>query len=258
MTCTILIAALVSASLATGAAAIAAQSGGAPGAVRFELSETRGAPGHAPAMRFAFQTVEIHQCATLEAALLVRGNIIVLGPFSLRALKGPCPPTVTPAFGSRTVSVANGRYVLSVLNGDTGTYEVGVSDSLITVEATGAARGATAAHAASLRIQPNTFALTCGSPREEPTFCPGVVRSLGSVPGVTVMNVPSGVHGWQQQANGFWVNEPTRYFRFASEAALSAAEMLISASARSVPKNAGFGLAIAVWDGRDFSAQPGP
>jgi hypothetical protein len=239
-----------------GASAFA-QSAGAPGPVSFQLSEARGAAGHAPVMRFAYQTAEIHQCATLESHLRVDGTTIVLGPFSLNALKGPCPPTVTPAFGAKSVSLANGRYTLRVVNADTGSYDVTVSDSLITVATTREAHGATAAYAAVLRIQANTFALTCGSPREDPKFCPGIVRALSGVAGVSAMSVPAGARGWQQQANGFWVNEPTHYFRYASDAALTEAEKLLAATMRSVPKNGGFGLAIAVSDGRDFYAPPG-
>jgi hypothetical protein len=208
-------------------------------------------------MRFVYQTVEIHQCATLETPVRVNGSAIVLGPFSLNALKGPCPPTVTPAFGARTVALTNGRYSLTVVNADTGTYEVDVNDSLISVSAVRAAHGATARYGSVLRIQANTFALTCGSPREDPKFCPVIVSTLAGASGIMPVSLPAGAHGWQPQANGFWVNEPTRYFRYATEAALMNAESILTASAISVPKDAGFGLAIAVSDGRDFFAPPG-
>ncbi len=229
-----------------------AQSADAVGPVSFELSEMRGAPGRAPVMRFVYETVEIHQCATLDVTLSVSGGTIVLGPFTARALSGPCPPTVTPAMGRREVTLANGSYSLSVVNRDTSTFRVEVTDAHINITRVRASEMASLRYASTMRVQANTFALTCGSPRETADFCPGIVQELSGIAGITAIAVAADVHGWQQQANGFWVNEPTRYFRFANATALTNAQRLLASRAYSLQKGAGYGLAIAIWDGNTF------
>jgi hypothetical protein len=242
----------ITTALGARALTIAAQSADAVGPVSFELSETRGAPGRAPVMRFVFETVEIHQCATLDVKLSVSGSAIVLGPFTARALTGPCPPTVTPAMGRKDVALANGSYSLSVVNRDTSTFRVEITDARIAITRVRASEMATLRYAAVMRIEPSTFALTCGSPRETADFCPGIVETLSGVAGITAIDVAAGVHGWQQQANGFWVNEPTRYFRYANATALTNAQGLLASRAYSLQKNSGYGLAIAIWDGNTF------
>jgi hypothetical protein len=236
------------------ASQLSAQPSGAIGRATFTLEDWRsGSSG--PGMRFTFQVEGIWSCSEIDAKLSADGSMIVLGPFTSRPRSGPCPPTVVPAIGTKAIALANGSYTLRVVNGTASDeYTVEITPALITVKPVRAASASAAAHESEMRIRKNSFALSCGSLKEEQAFCTDVVRATAGVNGVTEIAVPPGSHGWQVQMNGYWYNEPTHYYAYASDAALAEVERMLTAKRKAVAPRSGFGLGLAMWDGKYFYA----
>ena len=238
------------------AAPLHARPSGTIGRVSFSLEDWRsGASG--PAMRFTFSAEGIWSCSEILAELRAEGSTIVLGPFSSRPRPGPCPPTVVPAVGTKAIALSPGKYTLRVVNGSASDeYAVEVTPALITVKPVRAATASGVAHESEMRIRKNSFALSCGALKEEQAFCTDVVRAIAGASGITEIAVPAGAHGWQVQMNGYWYNEPTHYFSYASDAALAEAERILTAKQKAVAPRTGFGLGLALWDGQYFYPPP--
>jgi hypothetical protein len=249
--------------IATGALimtalALQAQVPGGVGRVSFSLEEWRSGPA-GPGMRFVFQAEGVWSCSDIDAELQSEpsrlGTTIILGPFSSRPRPGPCPPTVTPAIGVRAITLGNGHWTLRVVNGTSSDeYAVEVTPVLIIVKPARAPTVSGAAYESELRVQRNSFALSCGALKDESSFCADVVRAIAGVSGIAELPVPSGAHGWQVQMNGYWYNEPTHYFSYTNDAALKTVVRLMRAKRKSVQSKTGFGLGLAFWDGQYFYA----
>jgi hypothetical protein len=242
-----------------GAPAARAQSGEGIGKVSFVLEETRGEHGRAPALRFVFQSTDLNQCQTLEAALLTQRDTIFLGPFTSRALPGPCPPTATPAIGTRAIALSNGRYLLHVVNGGSrDLYSVDITAALISVRPLRPTEGSSVGDSLVMRVQRNTFSFSCGALKEGEPFCAGAVRAIASLSRISEVHVPSGARGWQAQMSGYWYNEPTKYFRYVGASDLANAEKVMRKQYQAVGAQTGYALAVATWDGKDVYVSSRP
>jgi hypothetical protein len=220
----------------------------------FEGYPLSGQPGE-PMMLLSLQTERIYGCFNFSilADLDVQPGVITV---RLKGIFEPeiCLTALGPATCTKTLPLSPGTYKLVVINGsayDNHTLEVTATSIRLR---SGSSLVSVVSSPLVWRIPVRSFAYACGTTVQTAWMCQSFKDSLLKIPFIGEFTFPdSGKIPYPTAADGYWHNEPAKYFLYATEADYDSAGAMLKRYTQQVIGNTqGIGLYLVNWRNTSF------
>jgi len=223
--------------------------------ITFQVAEvhppaTDGAP-RPPTLQFSMRTVEQFPCLgyQIEHTFDRSDARIVVRATGIDAPDGACATAIGPATAQRDLSLAPGTYTLVFFNGDQrDAYRLAVTAEQIEIAPQGTPQWTEPEARLFWRYPEDSFAFHCGTTEEATQLCTDFARRLQDLPLTPIEAPEEGVWPYKRQPDGYWVNAPSRFYRYSDEATWTAVkERLRQFTRERIQGRDGIGLEVRNW-----------
>ena len=209
-----------------------------------------------PAVLLTMRTEKIYPCFnfSIVADVDVYQRIITV---NLQHISKPplCLTALGPAAFEKQLSLPEGTYVLAVKSQEgTDIHAVEVTPTYIQIRA-GTSLVSVPQATLVWRVPERSCAFICGTTTETAWMCTDFVDSLTTLPGLAELSFPDSgnIPFWPAGSDGYWHNEPARYFKYASESSYDSAGAMLARYKRDVIRDQqGIGLSLINWRNKRY------
>lgn len=161
-----------------------------------------------------------------------------------------CLTALGPASYDHQIDVAPGTYALVIKsNQGTDIHALVVTSDYIQVRP-GSSLVSSPQATLVWRVPERSFAYICGTTIETAWMCSDFADSLMTLPGLSEFDFPDSgfIPYWPPNSDGYWHNEPARYFKYYAEADFDSAGALLTRYKRDIIQDQqGIGLSLINW-----------
>jgi len=211
-----------------------------------------------PVVLLTMLTEKIYPCYnfSIVADVNVRPGLITI---DLQHVLEPavCLTALGPATVEKQLNIPAGTYALFIKSHQgTDMHALEVTSTYFQIRA-GTSTVSTPQASLVWRVPERSFAFICGTTSETGWICADFADSLTALPGLTEFSFPDSgyVPFWPPSSDGYWHNEPARYFKYNSEADYDLAGAMLARYKRDVIRDQqGLGLWLVNWHNKKYQS----